>query len=141
MLQKVAYGGTSNPKHSGLLDLNFREIVTLTPLFVLVFWMGLNPTPFIKVFQASVRQVVNQATATAVTRGGDVSSPVATTAGVGRAVPSAPSAIEPNKSSIRREPQSTQDAPPALPLLGERDGVRANLDTSLASQLTGATTR
>jgi len=83
MLQKVAYGGTNNPKHSGLLDLNLREIVTLTPLFVLVFWIGLNPAPFTKIFEASVRQVVNQATTTAITRGGDVSSPVATAAQAG----------------------------------------------------------
>jgi hypothetical protein len=52
-------------------------------MFVLVFWIGLNPKPFIRVFEASIRQVVNQATTTAVTRGGDVSSPVATTAQAG----------------------------------------------------------
>ena len=43
MLQKVAYGGTRNPDHSGLKDLGFREIVTLAPLLVFVFWIGLHP--------------------------------------------------------------------------------------------------
>ena len=46
MLQKVAYGGTSNPDHSQLRDLGFREIVTLAPLLVFVFWIGLHPAPF-----------------------------------------------------------------------------------------------
>jgi NADH-quinone oxidoreductase subunit M len=88
VLQKVAYGGTKNPRHEGLLDLNLREIVTLTPLFVLVFWIGLNPAPFTRVFQASVRQVVTQANSTALNRGG-VSSPIATTAQAGRNIPGA----------------------------------------------------
>ena len=58
VLQRVAWGGTNNPVHSGLTDLNFREIVTLAPLLVFVFWIGLNPQPFIRVMHASVLQVL-----------------------------------------------------------------------------------
>jgi NADH-quinone oxidoreductase subunit M len=60
MLQRVAYGGTNNPDHSKVPDLGFREIAALTPLLVLVFWIGLNPQPFTRVMKASVERVVQQ---------------------------------------------------------------------------------
>jgi NADH-quinone oxidoreductase subunit M len=61
MLQKVAYGGTSNPDHSLVKDLGMREILTLTPLLVLVFWIGLHPEPFTRVLDASVKHLLDQA--------------------------------------------------------------------------------
>ncbi len=61
MLQKVAYGGTANPDHSKVKDLGFREIVTLAPLLVFVFWIGLHPEPFTRVMNASVKHVMEQA--------------------------------------------------------------------------------
>ena len=61
MLQKVAYGGTHNPDHSRLRDLGWRESATLTPLLVLVFWIGLHPEPFTRVMHASVANVLRQA--------------------------------------------------------------------------------
>jgi NADH-quinone oxidoreductase subunit M len=60
MLQKVAYGGTSNPDHSQVPDLGLREIITLTPLLVLVFWIGLHPEPFTNVLNASVKHLLEQ---------------------------------------------------------------------------------
>jgi hypothetical protein len=60
MLQRVAYGGTRNPDHSSLKDLGGREILTLVPLLVLVFWIGLNPRPFTRVLHASVENLVAQ---------------------------------------------------------------------------------
>ena len=61
MLQKVAYGGTHNPDHSRQKDLGFREILTLAPLLVFVFWIGLHPEPFTRVMHASVQRIVQQA--------------------------------------------------------------------------------
>lgn len=61
MLQKIAYGGTNNPDHSKVADLGFREIATLTPLLVFVFWIGLNPAPFTRVMHASVENLLRQA--------------------------------------------------------------------------------
>ena len=61
MLQKVAYGGTRNPDHSALKDLGVREMVTLTPLLVFVFWIGLHPEPFTRVMEKSVLNVIQQA--------------------------------------------------------------------------------
>ena len=60
MLQKVAYGGVRNPDHSRLADLNLREILTLTPLLVFVFWIGLHPQPLTNVLRASVKNLVDQ---------------------------------------------------------------------------------
>jgi NADH-quinone oxidoreductase subunit M len=60
MLQRVAYGSPRNPDHSGLKDLEVREIITLAPLLILVFWIGLNPQPFTRVMHASVRHLLEQ---------------------------------------------------------------------------------
>jgi NADH-quinone oxidoreductase subunit M len=60
MLQKVAYGSPQNPDHSGVADLNLREVVTLAPLLVLVFWIGLKPGPVVRLFEPVVRQLLEQ---------------------------------------------------------------------------------
>ncbi|MBI4806042.1 MAG: NADH-quinone oxidoreductase subunit M [Desulfovibrio sp.] len=60
MLQRVVWGGTKNPGHPGLLDLNLREIITLAPLLVFVFWIGLAPEPFMDVMHVSVTQLIKQ---------------------------------------------------------------------------------
>jgi NADH-quinone oxidoreductase subunit M len=60
VLQRVAWGGTSNPEHTGLTDLDFREILTLTPLLVFVFWIGLHPQPFVHVLHATVQKLLLQ---------------------------------------------------------------------------------
>ena len=61
MLQRVAWGGTQNPGHAGIADLNVREIATLAPLLVFVFWIGLHPAPFAQVMHASVGRLLAQA--------------------------------------------------------------------------------
>jgi NADH-quinone oxidoreductase subunit M len=62
MLQKVIWGGTNNPNHAanGLVDLNLREIITLAPLLVFVFWIGLGPAPFLDVMHTSVAHLLEQ---------------------------------------------------------------------------------
>lgn len=60
MLQRIAYGGTGNPDHSALKDLRFREILTLAPLLVFVFWIGLNPQPFTRVLHTTVQNLLTQ---------------------------------------------------------------------------------
>ncbi|BCO08059.1 NADH:ubiquinone oxidoreductase subunit M [Desulfolithobacter dissulfuricans] len=54
MLQKIIWGGTDNPDQSYLKDLGFREIITLTPFLIFVFWIGLGPQPFIDMMHTSV---------------------------------------------------------------------------------------
>jgi NADH-quinone oxidoreductase subunit M len=60
MLQKVVWGGTSNPDQSYLMDLNVREIITLAPLLLFVLWIGLNPAPFMDVMHTSVNHLIQQ---------------------------------------------------------------------------------
>jgi len=60
MFQRVAWGGTHNPDHSGIRDLEWREILTLAPLLIFVFWIGLNPDPFTRVMHTSVERVIEQ---------------------------------------------------------------------------------
>ena len=60
MLQRVAYGGTNNPSHAGLTDLNFREVATLVVPLIFVLWIGLHPQPFVNVIDASVQHLLAQ---------------------------------------------------------------------------------
>jgi NADH-quinone oxidoreductase subunit M len=60
MLQTVAYGGIRNPDHTHVADLNLRELLTLAPLLVFVFWIGLHPKPFTGVLHASVEHLLEQ---------------------------------------------------------------------------------
>jgi len=58
MLQRVAYGGTSNPDHSGIRDLDLREIITLAPLLLFVLWIGLQPGPFVRIMETSLNHIL-----------------------------------------------------------------------------------
>ena len=60
MLQRVAYGGTANPDHSAIADLNLREILTLLPLLAFVLLIGLHPQPYLHVMDATLRHLLEQ---------------------------------------------------------------------------------
>jgi len=60
MLQRVVWGGTNNPDQSYLSDLNVREIITLTPFLLFVFWIGLHPQPFLDLMDTSVVTLLEQ---------------------------------------------------------------------------------
>jgi NADH-quinone oxidoreductase subunit M len=60
MLQKVAYGSPSNPDHTGVADLNAREILALAPLVVFILWIGLQPQPFVDVMHTSLANILTQ---------------------------------------------------------------------------------
>ena len=47
MFQRVFFGEVENPKNLGLKDLSLREIAVLTPLVVLIVWVGVYPKPFL----------------------------------------------------------------------------------------------
>ncbi len=60
MYQRTMFGPCDNPKNQILKDLNFREIMTLVPLVVWAFWIGLYPKPFFKVLDQPVNAIVER---------------------------------------------------------------------------------
>jgi NADH-quinone oxidoreductase subunit M len=58
MFQKLFLGPVDKEENRNLLDLNWREVVTIVPLLVLIFWIGLYPRPFFALMAPSVEQVV-----------------------------------------------------------------------------------
>ncbi len=58
MIQKIIWGGTNNPDQSWISDLNKREILTLSPFLLFVFWIGLAPGSFLELMHESVTVLV-----------------------------------------------------------------------------------
>ena len=46
LYQRVMFGPVTNPANRNLPDLNLREYVTLVPLILWAFWIGIYPKPF-----------------------------------------------------------------------------------------------
>jgi len=59
MFQRVMFGKITNPKNEGLKDLNAREIITLVPMVILIFLMGIYPKLFFSKMDASVEKFLN----------------------------------------------------------------------------------
>jgi NADH-quinone oxidoreductase subunit M len=59
MVQRVLFGA-ANPKNNGHPDLDFRELATVVPLVVGVFWFGLYPGPLLDVLHVSVDHLLEQ---------------------------------------------------------------------------------
>jgi len=47
-----------NPKMQGYKDIDLREILTLVPLIILVFWIGVYPNTFLSFMDASVQHLI-----------------------------------------------------------------------------------
>jgi NADH-quinone oxidoreductase subunit M len=58
MFQKLFLGPVTHEENRNLKDLNWREIVALVPLLVLIFWIGLYPKPFFNLMAPAVDQLV-----------------------------------------------------------------------------------
>jgi len=58
MFQKMFLGPVDKEENRALLDLNWREVVTLVPLLVFIFWIGLYPAPFFNLMAPAVDKVV-----------------------------------------------------------------------------------
>ncbi len=59
MFQKMFLGPVTKDENKTLKDLNGREIVTLVPLLVFIFWIGLYPKFFFELMSPSVEQLVS----------------------------------------------------------------------------------
>ena len=60
MFQRVMFGELDNPKNQKLQDLNAREVVIMLPLLVLIFVMGVYPTPFIEKMSPAIDKMIQQ---------------------------------------------------------------------------------
>jgi NADH-quinone oxidoreductase subunit M len=60
LYQRTMFGPCDNPKNQALKDLNFREIMTLVPLIIWAFWIGLYPKPFFKVLDKPVAAIIER---------------------------------------------------------------------------------
>lgn len=58
MVQRVVFGVPLPHQLSKLKDLNKRELATLVPLALLVFWIGLFPNPLVSKMHQSVNNVI-----------------------------------------------------------------------------------
>lgn len=59
MFQKMFLGPLDKEENKKLKDLNWREIATLVPLLVFIFWIGLYPKPFFVLMAPAVDKLVN----------------------------------------------------------------------------------
>jgi len=60
LYQRTMFGKLDNPENAHLKDLNFREIMTLAPIVVLCFWIGLYPKPFFDILDRPVTDLVQR---------------------------------------------------------------------------------
>src|SRR5207248_9908817 len=60
LYQRTMFGPCDNPKNQALKDLNFREVMTLVPLVIWAFWIGLYPKPFFSVIERPVTRIVER---------------------------------------------------------------------------------
>jgi NADH-quinone oxidoreductase subunit M len=60
LYQRTMFGKVDHPENNSMKDLNFREVMTLLPLTVLAFWIGLYPAPFFRILDEPVQRLVHQ---------------------------------------------------------------------------------
>ena len=60
MIQRVAFGEITKAENKVLADLTGRELLTVVPLVVFVFWIGFYPAPLLDVLHVTVDHLVAQ---------------------------------------------------------------------------------
>ena len=58
LYQRVFFGEMKHEENKALEDVNVREILTLVPLIVVCFWIGLYPKPFFEMTAKSTGKIV-----------------------------------------------------------------------------------
>jgi NADH-quinone oxidoreductase subunit M len=57
MFEKVFLGPVKHPENQELPEISRRELITLVPLLVLMFWIGLYPKPFFALINPTLEQL------------------------------------------------------------------------------------
>jgi NADH-quinone oxidoreductase subunit M len=60
LYQRTVNGKLDNPANEKLHDISLREVLTLLPLVVASFWIGLYPKPVFDVLREPVERLVRQ---------------------------------------------------------------------------------
>jgi NADH-quinone oxidoreductase subunit M len=100
LYQRVFFGEMTHEENKGLEDVNLREILTLAPLIVMCFWIGVYPKPFFEMTAKSAEKIVatvsapglRRAAREAASRLAGATSPSATSAGIPAAAAAAAAA-------------------------------------------------
>ena len=66
MYQRMFLGPVGHEENKGLRDIRMREVITLLPLVVFIFWIGLYPKPFFDLMGPSVDKLAQTLQAAAV---------------------------------------------------------------------------
>ena len=56
--RRIIFGKLEKENLMSISDLSYREIIIFVPLVLLVFWMGVYPTPFLDVMSVSVDNLI-----------------------------------------------------------------------------------
>lgn len=60
MYQRVVFGDVKNPSLNGLKDMSAREIFVMIPIFILIVWIGIYPSTFLKVSEKTTTKIIHQ---------------------------------------------------------------------------------
>jgi len=60
MVQKTFFGPLDKPANRELRDLCAREVLTLLPLILIAFWIGLYPKPFLRMLERNSSSLIAQ---------------------------------------------------------------------------------
>jgi NADH-quinone oxidoreductase subunit M len=63
--QKLFLGPVDKDENRALKDINWREVLTMVPLIVFIFWIGLYPRPFFHLMGPTVAKLLTTVTTTA----------------------------------------------------------------------------
>jgi NADH-quinone oxidoreductase subunit M len=74
--QKVYMGPLDKEENKKLLDMNWQEIAVFVPILVLIFWIGIQPSAWFDVMDASATALVEQVNTVVVQAGHAVSQVV-----------------------------------------------------------------
>ena len=56
--RRIIFGKLDKENLMSIKDLSYREIIVFAPLILLVFWMGVYPSPFLDVMSVSVENLI-----------------------------------------------------------------------------------